>query len=97
MNRADHSVLTGPGDHLAGLRSGLDTAQSDLPEHRNPGLREFAEILLAQAVFEDGCSRQDFDAVRAECGEGALGGDRQGLEAHDIGRPPRQVDFAGRN
>ena len=44
-----------------------------------------------------GAPAMDLHAVRAEGGEGSLRRDRQRLQADDVARPARRVDFACRN
>ncbi len=79
------------------LVAGLDRAQAHFAQQAHAGFGEFLEVALDHALLDDGRAGQHLHAAGAEVVEGALRGDGQRLQAHDVLGAAGQVHLAGGN
>ena len=97
VNGALDAIFARPRDHLFGFIPGLDRAQADFAQQRHPRIGQIFEVLFGHALFNDRRTGHHLHSAGAKVVKGALGGDGQGFEAHDVFGPPRQMHFARRD
>ena len=95
MDRALDAVLARPRHHLLRLVAGLHRPQAHLAEQRDAGVGQVLEVLLDHAFLDHWRAGQYLHAAGAEVVEGALCGDGQRLETHDVLRAAGQVHLTG--
>ena len=92
MDRGNHAVLLGPGDHRHIIERRLDCAESGLGKPYTL-VGDFFEIGLDQARFENHRAPVNAHAAGAVVLEALKGGDGESLDALRVLGPARHVDF----